>query len=393
MIHKLFTDRLLTCCRTPEELAALRADMEAGNTTSARQIQSNLTKEKTGYRCTVCGAFYPFLTIRHMGDLIDHKSLSRPIGSLQKYKKSSEVFRGDHYYASNKKTLLKFRIDADGNACQAEEIPMMGGVYHVDVSDDGRYVATETFGGTIAVIDAETKETIARKRSCKLNGDFRLSHGERLLYYKDDAVHCWDFMEDRETVLWQAPGDWIPQTDNGRVYHSHCAAVLRLDRERMLFQLIPGDSSGQYALILRGMTPEGLFRIEKSPVLSHLSYEPNLDQYTLPTRDKVIVYDRDFRPIDLITFPELRVYQDGGGIFPITKFEEQLLHHAYLSPEGNWVLLDYFNYILLMERHTGLLRYCVYSYTGRATRFMGFADEAHIWYNWGDSTYVMEITP
>lgn len=388
MIHKLFTDRLLTCCRTQEELSTLRDGMEAGNYAVAHQIQSNIRREKTGYRCADCGKFYPFLSIHHQGVVIDPKSLSRPIGRLLKFKKASDVFRGDHYYATNKKSLLRFDISGDGIARQTEAFPIMTGVYHVDVSPDEGYIATETFGNTIAVIDTQTKETVARKRGCDLNGAFRFDHGNRFLYYMDRAIRCWDFLENREWVLWQVPKEWSYRPDSDKEYAVSCSAVLRPDRERIVFQI---KGAGNHAVVLRDLDVQGVYPLADSWVLSELSYAPELDQFTLADQDSVYVYDGGFRLTDVFPYPMLQTYQDGGGVFPVTEFGNSTLHHAYLSLDGKWVLLDYFNQILLMERKTGKLRYCVYSDNGGASRFMGFRDETHIWYNWGNSTCIMEL--
>lgn len=370
----------LFCCRSAGELEAVQQEVERGQFGGVYRLQSNLAREKTGYRCTICGKCYPFLTIHHQGEILDPKPLTRAIGKRLKYKKASYVFRGDHYYATCKKSLLRFDINGEGKALQTEEFPIMSGVYQVDVSPDGRYIATETFGGTVAVMDAAAKEIIARKRSTKLSGDFIFDQENRLLYYKDDSIRLWDFPVDRERVLWQAP--------EGNV---HCGAVLRLDRERILFQLYKGEQ--RFAVILRNLAPEQVCPLAGSWVHAELSYVPELDQYTLPTRERVIVYDGQFRVVDTFPYPDLHTCQDGGGMFPVTAFADQVLKHAHLSPDGKWVLLDYFNYILLMERGSGKLRYCVWSPNGGATRFMGFLDERHIWYNWGDSTYIMEIAP
>ena len=378
----------LFCCRSAGELETVRQEVEQGQYGEVYRLQSNLQKEKTGYRCGDCGKLYPFLSICHHGECLDPKTLSRPPGRRLKYKKASDVFRGDHYYATNKKSLLRFDIGADGNARQTDEIPIMGGVYQVDVSPDEHYIATETFGHTLAVIDGKTKETVAKKRNCKLNGAFRFDGGNRLLYYMDGAIRCWDFLEDRERVLWQVPEGWAYREGVEHSYAVTCSTVLRPDRERLVFQI---HGSVNRAVVLKNLDVQGVYPLADSWVLSRLAHAPGLDQYTLADLERVYVYDSEFRLTDIFAYPVLRIYQDGGAMFPVTYFEKNLMRHAYLSPDGNWVLLDFFQYIALMERQTGKLRYCVYSDNGGASCFMGFLDETHIWYNWGNSTYIMEL--
>lgn len=55
VIHKLFTDRFLVCCLPQEQREDIRTSMENGNYTVIYQYQKNFVKEKTGYRCSVCG--------------------------------------------------------------------------------------------------------------------------------------------------------------------------------------------------------------------------------------------------------------------------------------------------------------------------------------------------
>lgn len=383
MIHKLVTDALLTCCRTEAELLQLRQEMEAGNMAAAWSIQDNLAREKTGFRCSTCGRFFPALEIFHNGQPIDPKAISKPIGTLRKYKKSCDVFLGDHYYATNKKTLLRFEIAGDGSAVQTDEWPIMTGVYQVALSPAERYIATETFGHTIAVIDAETRQTIAKKQKLNLNGAYRLTDNGEFLYFQDHAIRCWHFLENREELLWQMPEAEIA---SGR--HIYCADLLALDRERTLIRF--GGAVSDLAVILRGITP---IRELKLPAAQPhtLSYQPRLDRFTLATQEKVLVCDSGFRQLDEFPYPNILTRQDGGGIFLIKEFDGKPLKHAHLSPDGKWVLLDFFTYLLLMDRETGALRYCVYSHTGTTSTQSGFVDSKHLWYNWGGSTCVMDI--
>ena len=379
--------KLLICCRTPEELAAL--DLE--DSQEQRRIQSNLAKEKTGYRCSDCGRFYPMLEVWYNGVQIDPKAISRPLGRRLKYKKASDVFRGDHYYATNKKDLLKFEIDVDGNAQQTDEIPLMGGVSGVAVSPDGRYIAAETFGGTVAVVDAQRKETILRRRNVDVSGGLHFVGNACLVYFlQDKGIVRWDFLEGLETLLWQVPEQWREFTDQKDALPVVCGAVVEAGEGRIVFQL--GIGNRRFAVELQDLVPGRVFPLTVNWALPHLVYIPELQRFTFPTGDGVVVYDRDFRVVETFAYPALTKRLDGGGVFPIDEFVGGPPNRVFLSPDGAWVLFDFFNYILLMERQLGELRYCVYSHNGGASTNMGFLDERHIWYNWGNSTYIMEIT-
>lgn len=377
---------LLTCCRTPEELEAVDLD----DSREQRRIQSNLVREKTGYRCSVCGRFYPMLEIRHNGMLIDPKTLSRPLGRRLKYKKASDVFRGDHYYATNKKNLLKFEIDADGNGQQTDEIPIMGGVQSVAVSPDGRYIATETFGGTVAVVDVQRKETILKRRNVDVSGGLHFVGNDVLVYFLEDkGIVRWDFLEGLETLLWQPPQEWREFPDQKDALPVVCGAFVDAGEGRIVFQV--GIGNRRFAVELQDLVPGRVFPLTVNWALPRLAYTPELERFTFPTGDCVVVYDREFRIVETFDYPELIKRLDGGGIFPIDEFVGGPPHRVFLSPDGAWVLFDFFNDILLMERQSGELRCCVYSHNGGATTGMGFLDNRHIWYNWGNSTYIMEI--
>ena len=62
---------LLTCCRTDAELEQMRLDVESGDRRARYRIQSNLTQEKTGWRCFTCGKFYPMVEIHYNGVDLD----------------------------------------------------------------------------------------------------------------------------------------------------------------------------------------------------------------------------------------------------------------------------------------------------------------------------------
>ena len=375
---------LLTCCRTDEELEQLRLDVEAGDHRAKYRIQSNLVAEKNGFRCTTCGRLYPMVEVRHNGRNCDVKALSRPLGRRLKYKKASAVFRGDHYYATNKKTLLRFRIDDAGNGILADETPIMGQTEYVSVSPDGRYIATQTFGGTVAVIDSATKETIRKRRSMDTNGTLRFIGRDRLVYYQhDEGLFCWNFREDQQTLLWQAPAQWREPNQRPTVT---CHNVLEPQEGRLVFQLTAGIWN--FALILDGLTPRPPLRLPDTRMLSHLCSFPG--GYTLPLKDRILVYNEEFLLIDEFGYPKLITRLDGGGLFPIDTFDSHVPHHVHLSPNGRWALLDFHTELMLMDLETDEVRFFLWNH-GTTSNGGGFLDDHRLWYTWADSTYIMDI--
>ena len=372
---------LLTCCRTTEEVMAAKNGYR-----EARRIQSNLVKEKTGWRCSTCGKFHPALEIEHDGKSYDPKTISKPLGRLLKFKKWTRLFRGSCYYAFNKKTLLKFNIDESGNGTLADEIPIMGGVCYVAVPPDDLLIATETFSGTAAVIDAATKETIVKKRGFCAKWSFRFLGTDMIIYFKhNDGIWCWEFRCGREYPLWRPNDTWR----EGEELPLVCKNVLQLGPERMVFQL--GISNHCYAVELHGLNPVREVRLADTYALADLTYMANPERYTMPVDGKILVYDGEFRLVEEFVYPFVSSALDGGGIFDITVFAGRHPHWAALSPDGKWVLFNFHSELLLMERKTGALRYCVYSYKGTTSTGSGFLDDRHIWYSWADSTYIMEI--
>ena len=229
---------LLTCCRTDAELEQMRLDEASGDHRARHRIQSNLTREKTGWRCSTCGKFHPMVEVHYNGVELDRKSLSKPLGRRLKYKKWTRLFRGDHYYATQKKSLLRFDIDSSGTGVLTDEIPIMGDVEYFTVSGDDRLAATETFGKTAAVIDAVTKETIAKRRKLEGGNNFRFFDRDHLIYFKHNTgIFLWNFREDRETCLWTPPESW--RNPQNRLVVC-CFHVLEPEKGTLVYQLTAG---------------------------------------------------------------------------------------------------------------------------------------------------------
>ena len=374
---------LLTCCRTDAELEQMRMDVESGDRRARYRIQSNLIPEKTGWRCSTCGKFHPMVEVHYNGVDLDRKPLSKPLGRRLKYKKSAGVFRGDHYYATQKKSLLRFDIDSSGTGVLTDEIPIMGDVEYFTVSGDDGLIATETFGKTAAVIDAVTKETIAKRRKLEGGNNFRFFDRDHLIYFKHNTgIFLWNFREDRETCLWTPPESW--RNPQNRLVVC-CFHVLEPEKGTLVYQLTAGVWC--FALILDGLTPREPIRLPDTRALSSLTY--CAERYVLPLLDRAVVYDKNFRPIRELAYPEV-ITRNDGGIFPIEIFSGQAPYHVHLSPNGRWALFDFQAVLLLLDLEADKVRYFLWNHWTTSTG-SGFLDDHRLWYSWADSTYIMEL--
>jgi hypothetical protein len=374
---------LLTCCRTDAELEQMRMDAESGDHRARYRIQSNLTQEKTGWRCATCGKFYRMVEVHYNGVDLDRKSLSKPLGRRLKYKKWTRLFRGDHYYATQKKSLLRFDIDSSGTGVLTDEIPIMGDVEYFTVSGDDQLIATETFGKTAAVIDAVTKETIAKRRKLEGGNNFRFFDRDHLIYFKHNTgIFLWNFRENRETCLWTPPESW--RNPQNRLVVC-CFHVLEPEKGTLVYQLTAGVWC--FALILDGLTPREPIRLPDTRALSSLTY--CAERYVLPLLDRAVVYDKNFRPIRELAYPEV-ITRNDGGIFPIEIFSGQAPYHVHLSPNGRWALFDFHAVLLLLDLEADKVRYFLWNHWTTSTG-SGFLDDHRLWYSWADSTYIMEL--
>ena len=374
---------LLTCCRTDAELEQMRMDVESGDRRARYRIQSNLIQEKTGWRCATCGKFHPMVEVHYNGVDLDRKPLSKPLGRRLKYKKWTRLFRGDHYYAIQKKSLLRFDIDNSGTGVLTDEIPIMGDVEYFTVSGDDGLIATETFGKTAAVIDAVTKETIAKRRKLEGGNNFRFFDRDHLIYFKrDTGIFLWNFREDRETCLWVPPESW--RNPQNRLVVC-CFHVLEPEKGTLVYQLTAGVWC--FALILDGLTPREPIRLPDTRALSSLTY--CAERYVLPLLDRAVVYDKNFRPIRELAYPEV-ITRNDGGIFPIEIFSCQAPYHVHLSPNGRWALFDFHAVLLLLDLEADKVRFFLWNHWTTSTG-SGFLDDHRLWYSWADSTYIMEL--
>lgn len=375
------------CCLTQEQQSQLEIALENNIPAPVHQAQENLVKEKSGYRCNKCGRFYPFLQLDYRNTLIDPKKYAKPTGNLYKGKKAAVVFSDHGYYAKNKKTLLKFEVDAEHNIRQTDTIPVMGGVCYTILSQDEKYIATATFPGTVEIIDTYTKQPVAKKQKTKNCGAFIFTHDHKVLYFFKDAIRCWDFLNHRDVIVWNIP-------EQQKLHFGYpkmvCDNILYNNRNQSYIFEFNGRKN-TYVVAIKDMALEQEFLLPPAPTLSKLVYSKELDQYTLSTKDFVIIYDSNFCAVEKFSPPHIIRNLDGGGMFPVIRYKDDHPTRTILSPDGKWLLLDYSRTVILMKREGYEITFCLFSYTGKVAQHMGFVDCNHFWYTWGDTTYIQQI--
>lgn len=387
---KISIDGNLFCCLSQEQQEEVKIDIENKKFKTVYHYQENFVKEKSGYRCSICGEFYPYLSIKYEDELIAPEDISKLKGKLKKYKKASTTFYNNHYYAQNKKTLLKFEMDVDQNMQQTDVIPIMGEVYHTTMSQDEKYIATESFKGTLGIVDMCTKHIIAKKQKCKINGSFIFSKDNKLLYFFENTIRYWDFIENKEEIIWKIPEEWKLSENNEKPIYAACNNVIyNGTKNTYLFQCMARDIT--YVIVIKDKDLDEVVQLPNAPVLCKLVYVEELNQYTFVSENKALIYDENFNIIENFAYPDFMHISNGGGYFPITINESDYPHRIFLSPDGKWILLDYFTSVILMKRENYKIKYCLFSYTGRTAQHMGFVDSKHFWYTWGDTTYIQEI--
>ncbi len=369
-------DGNLFCC--------LSENLQTGDPKQIYQHQENLLKEKEGFRCSKCGGWYPFLQIRYNEQWIAPDALHNAKETICKHKKAAVFFYGDHYYAQSKKVLQKFERDETQQMQLTAEIPLRGEVCHLCLSQGERFLATETLQGAITVVDACSGEIAGRKTKCNANGAFGFMSEQELIYFSGGTIRCWNFRSRKETILWQFAED---VDIAGTV---QCSTALVHAQERTaVFQC--AAETGDFAVVIRDGKPGKIARLPEVPVLHRMVYMDALRRYTLPGTDRIYILDEAFQIEAELPCPELVKISDGGGCFPVTRFVDSAPQRAFLSPDGAWVLLDYFTTIVWMHRSTGALKGCRYSHTGQTATAMGFVDRTHCWYTWGNATFVQEM--
>ncbi len=389
MMENLFD--FVFCCLSDEQKKQVSDALHNRAAVSVYDAQVNLVKQKHGYRCNKCGKEYPFLRLEYANTQAAPKVYAKPTGHLQKGKKAADVFCGSFYYAKNKRTLQKFERDLDGEFVQTDAIPVMNDVYQTIISRDGRYIATETFGGTITVIDTHTKQLIAKKARSKINGSFVFTDENKLLYFFEAAVRCWDFLKNEDEIIWHVPAQWTLSDDPKKQVRIVCSSAIHNEIENACSFVFRAGNTITYVVSFRNLEFTKVVQLPGAPVGCRLVFSEGTNQYTLSENGSINIYDSDFTLVEKIEAPAFHIVHDGGGVFPVTRHKTTQPDRTFISPDGKWLLLDYFNYVILMERENKEIRFCLYSYRGKVALHMGFADKDHIWYTWGDTTYIQEI--
>lgn len=388
MIRKLFD--FVFCCLSQEQQEMVFTAAENHNPRAVYDAQQNLLREKHGYRCSICGKFYPYIELDYQNARIDPLQYAKIAGNLRKGKKAAAVFGKQYYFAQNKKTLLKFETNSEGVFQETDVIPIMADVCHSIISNDEKYIATENFRGTIGIIDVCTKQQIARKQRTPINGKFIFTQDNKVLYFFKDNIHLWDFSENTDQVVWTVPDKWKQCDDPQRPIHIVCMNTFYNNQEKAYFFVLDAREA-TYVVSLKNMKLERAVKLPGVPAGSKLIFEENLNQYTLPTKDHVIVYDSNFRVMETIVPPCIVKHHDGGGVFPVTRHSIRNPGQVFLSPDGEWLLLYYLGTVVLMRHEDLVIQFCLYSYTGKTVTQMGFVDDNHFWYTRGDTTYIQEI--
>lgn len=234
------------------------------------------------------------------------------------------------------------------------------------------------------------KQIISKKQKCKINGSFIFSEDDKLLYFFENAIRYWDFIKNEEEIIWNVPEEWKLSKDNEKTVHVACNNVIYNSTENTyLFQCMARDIT--YIVVIKDTGLNKVIQLPNVPVLCKLVYVKELNQYTLISEHKANIYDENFNIIESFAYPNFMHISNGGGYFPITINESGYPHRIFLSPDGKWILLDYFTSVILMKHENYEIKYCLFSYTGRTAQHMGFVDCKHFWYTWGDTTYIQEI--
>ena len=375
------------CCLSQEQQSQLEIAINNNIPTPVYQAQENLVKETHGYRCKKCGRFFSFLQLDYENTLIDPKKHAKPVGKLYTAKKAAVVFSEHGYYAQNKKTLLKFEVYTENSFRQTDTIPIMSDVYHTIRSRDKKYLATETFRGTIEIFDTQTKLPVAKKQKTPINGTFIFTNDHKLLYYFEDAIRCWDFLNNQDVIVMSISDAQKQHFGYPKIV---CINILYNDRtQTYLFQFT--DKTHAYVVAIKDMTLDREYLLPPAPTLSKLVYSEAQGLYTISEYSYVTIYDSDFCVVERFLPPHIIKIHDGGGMFPVTRQVSEHPNRTFLSPDGRWLLLDYFNSVILMRRENKEIHFCLYSYTGKVAQHMGFVDCNRFWYTWGDTTYIQQI--
>lgn len=378
------------CCLSEDQQKTLEAASDSIDIEFVRHAQKNLTREKHGYRCSKCGAFYPDVQLLYCDRSEDARKYTRLPGKGYRCKKAADVFCGQHYYAKNGNTLLRFDTDTAYNAHQTDSIPIRRDVCHITLSPDEKYIATETFSGTLNVIDTQTKLLAAHRQRTPINGAFRFTHDHRLLYFFNDSIRCWDFIGDQDTILFQIPELWKRGDKPRETFTFVCSDIIYHPRADT-YQFVCTTRKKTYIVSIRDGRFSQVVQLPRTPAFGHLVLAEEADQYTFSDGKDVIIYDSQFRVIERFAPPQI-IELRGGKTLPVSHHTSfPYPHRTLISPNGKWLLLNYFSALVLMKREGLEVRYCLSSHNGGHLGHVRFLDSDHFWYTKGDTTYIQPI--
>ena len=301
---------------------------------------------------------------------------------VKKYKKRAILFCKDHYYAINKNSLQRYDITDEGTAVLQAETKVSKDTYVLAASDSERYLVGMTFSHALTVVDMVENKVIAKKKAGSNGGsyDFAFAGDDSLLYFIDNQIYCWDFVENKDVLLWSAPAhmEFI------------CRNVVadRLAGSVVFYCLANGKTesipeAGTYVITVKGNTLTGMKKLgEKDRFDSKLVYSEALNCYSLFIDDKICIYDEQFNVLEEMEAPYF-VRREGLACKP---------EKVYLSPDGKWLLLAYrSSYVILMDRKSKEVKCCLCDKDISSYVAVGFVNERQFCYTKGDSTFIQDF--
>ena len=380
------------CCLTEEQKDILKKSGDHPDADTIYRFQKNLVMEKKTVKCTTCGRKYPRLQVMHDGEMFQPEDASSLKKKSVKCKLAADLFFDDHYYAFYKKSVVRIDLDENRIGTQTKDIYVPGGACQAVVSEDEKYMAVISLSGTLTAIDLENQEVIAKQLKNKKtvpNYKFDFDENNRLLVFSNDEIISWDVANNFKDIIWSAP-----KGDN-----YICVNVIH-DRTKktVMFYCLKKNEKGVFydkgaVIIVKDCEVNNIIPIDGKTNNGKLSYSENLHRYSLCIDDEIRIYDDDFNVIEKYSYPYFVQYSDGGGLFPITRFGKNSSNpgRVHMSPDGKWILLDYFTEAILMNQETKEPVLYLYSYTGSPYSRMGFTDKNLLWYIHGNSTYILNM--
>ena len=103
------------CCLSQEQQEMVYTAAENHDPRAVYDAQRNLLREKHGYRCSICGKFYPYIELDYRETRIDPRKYAKVAGTLRKGRKAAVVFDGQ-YYCDNNPEIYVSREELGGRS-------------------------------------------------------------------------------------------------------------------------------------------------------------------------------------------------------------------------------------------------------------------------------------